>query len=389
MPKDIDEDLIEATIRRVQAQATPAADGDPADGAARDGGEPADGANEPSPVAKHDTFPRPVGSHDDVAIDDNDPIEATIHRVRQQAEEAAAQAAETDPVRAVADSASPHARESDPISETIRRVQSQAVARSLDESSEFAPAPVPALDVEDIDGDGVAASATEARAERDIEETSWPGRDERLLGEAASWEVAARRLEQGLQDNSRQVREFAARLDAILPALDRLLGAPESPGLSLVRPQAEPSTDGEWDGRPRVPSTEFGESPRPAVLRDPSPQTATARQLEEEPVAPAAHLRPVARDSMDERLPRQYRITVEDKRRGVDLVPLHRAMQGLQNVRDMSLLSYSNGVAMVLVETVGALEPEILREAVGRAMARETLIEVHNESTMVVKVQED
>jgi hypothetical protein len=147
--------------------------------------------------------------------------------------------------------------------------------------------------------------------------------------------------------------------------------------------------DEDWDDTPVASAMQFGAPPRPAVLRDPAPRSAAARELEEVPQPAAARLRPVEAGSLDDRLPRQYRITVEDKRRGVDLVPLHRAMQSLQNVRDMSLLSYNNGVAIVLVETVGALDPESLREAVGRAMARETKIEVHNESTMVVKVQED
>ena len=88
-------------------------------------------------------------------------------------------------------------------------------------------------------------------------------------------------------------------------------------------------------------------------------------------------------------LPRTYRITVEDKRRGVDLVPLHRALRGLDGMRDMSLLSYSNGVAMVALETVGPVSPEALAEAVSRAMAREAIVEVHNEQTMVVKLVEN
>jgi hypothetical protein len=88
-------------------------------------------------------------------------------------------------------------------------------------------------------------------------------------------------------------------------------------------------------------------------------------------------------------MPRQYRITVEDKRRGVDLVPLHRAMQGMDNVKDMSLLSYSNGVAIVLVESVGPIDPDSLGGAVAHAMARATKVEVHNEQTMVVKIQEE
>ena len=85
-------------------------------------------------------------------------------------------------------------------------------------------------------------------------------------------------------------------------------------------------------------------------------------------------------------LPRNYRITVEDKRRGVDLVPLHPALLGLNGVKDMSLLSYSNGVAIVALEATTEINPDALGAAVAHAMARETKVEVHNEQTMVVKL---
>ena len=88
-------------------------------------------------------------------------------------------------------------------------------------------------------------------------------------------------------------------------------------------------------------------------------------------------------------LPRTYRITVEDKRRGVDLVPLHRALLGMDGVRDMSLLSYSNGVAIVAVDMVDELEPQALEGAISRAMARAAKVEVHNDTTMVVKLAEE
>ena len=63
-----------------------------------------------------------------------------------------------------------------------------------------------------------------------------------------------------------------------------------------------------------------------------------------------------------ELLPRTYRLTVEDKRRGVDLVPLHRALLGMDGVRDMSLLSYSNGTAIVALETTVELIPTSSRK---------------------------
>ena len=88
-------------------------------------------------------------------------------------------------------------------------------------------------------------------------------------------------------------------------------------------------------------------------------------------------------------LPRSYRITVEDKRRGVDLVPLHRAMLSMDGVRDMSLLSYNNGVAIVALEMTEELNPDALGDQVARAMARGATVEVHNEHTMVVKLADE
>jgi hypothetical protein len=136
--------------------------------------------------------------------------------------------------------------------------------------------------------------------------------------------------------------------------------------------------------------------------------TATAAQLEEAPAAEvtlteerpvrATDDRPLPRPlpplHVDQRrgldlLPRSYRITVEDKRRGVDLVPLHRALLGMDGVKDMSLLSYNNGVAMVSLETVADIDAESLGRAVSRAMSRDAQVEVHNENTMVVKLGDE
>jgi hypothetical protein len=124
---------------------------------------------------------------------------------------------------------------------------------------------------------------------------------------------------------------------------------------------------------------------RPPVFRNPAPQAATAEHLVE---AVAHEPAPEPKRGLD-LLPRTYRVTVEDKRRGVDLVPLHRALLGMDGVRDMSLLSYSNGVAIISIEMLHELDPEALREAVSRAMSRGAKVEVHNETTMVVKLAEE
>jgi hypothetical protein len=380
MDKDIDEDLIEATIRRVQAQSASGV------------GDQREAPDEPPPAD-----PPLVG----------DDIEATIRRVQAQAAARAQDPGQSD---------APGAADEDPIEATVRRVQAQSALRA-GISSEFAPAPLPPLELDDRDGDAVdqaihyaeahaaepepiAAKATTGAPLREpppIEETPWPGRDERMLGEPATWEIAAQRLEQGLQDTQHEVRALAGRLDSVLSAIERLTRQPGSarPPMTVVHPSPGAAADA-WDDRPKISPMPFGAPPRPPVFRDPSPQAATAAELVEEPereagtASPAAahRLHVIGQDDLESRLPRQYRVTVEDKRRGVDLVPLHRALQSLERVKDMSLLSYSNGVAIVSMETVGAIDPEDLRAAVERAMSRPATIEIHNEQTMVVKVQE-
>jgi hypothetical protein len=444
MSKDVDEDLIEATIRRVQAQSGPQQDeSEEADEQAGNDRMEAAVRRVREQAASWDSEEDgDSGSSPDITfVDADDPIEAAIRRVQEQAEARASEAStdqseseqegDDDPIEATilrvqaeaaarADAASleeePAApAEDDAIAETIRRVQAQAQSRH-EESSAFAPAPLPPLD---DDADPVEEAIQYAEAQEQlpepspaftagtwlkdappIEQTQWPGRDERLLGEPATWEIAAQRLEQGLQETNHELRALAARFDALLPALERVIGASDDPApsalpLSVVPPRS--SEREEWDDRPRISSMQFGTPPRPPIFRDPSPQTATAAELVEEPAeesppaAAAPQLRTIAgRHGLDEStMPRQYRITVEDKRRGVDLVPLHRAMQGMDNVKDMSLLSYSNGVAIVLVESVGPIDPDSLGGAVAHAMARATKVEVHNEQTMVVKIQEE
>jgi len=406
MGKDIDEDLIEATIRRIQAQSE-------ADPDASDDEETEDGATSEATLQRLQAHIPPPGGVDafvSEAVSDDGSIEATIRRVQAQAASRSDESGAEPP--AAHDNHEP-AGDEDAIEAAIRRVQAQVASRDI--SADFLPAPLPPIEEDEPEAHEDTAYVPQPQeideepefaptAWRDrappVEKTEWPGRDERMLGEPATWEIAAQRLEEGLQATQREIRALAAKFDALMPALERATGnaaGHSSPPLTVVPPRSSAGADGEWDDRPLVAPMQFGTPPRPPVFRDPSPQTATAAELVEEPqteperpavTAPKLHAID-AEGNLDRRLPRQYRITVEDKRRGVDLVPLHRAMQGLQNIKDMSLLSYSNGVAIVLVESVGPIDPEALRSAVERAMSREAKIEVHNEQTMVVKIQEE
>jgi len=351
MNKNLDEDLIEATIRRV-AEAK----------AAREAAGPA-GAAGLAGAAQAASEPETLGDSDPADIEiDEDQIAATIRRV--EAAKAAMQAA----------------------------AQSAAVA-------DEAPAPDEALDIIDEGMPAHEAARESARraasllieqdapSEPTVAET--PGAPASAMADDVSAAVA--RIEKSLQETSATLRALIARFESVMPMLERLASAPPAPPpLFAVRT----ADDGD-EPTPAVTRGALAAMPRPAVFRDlPRPASGeqhndAAAQIDTRPLPeplPPIHAAEPKRGL--DLLPRTYRITVEDKRRGVDLVPLHRALLGMDGVRDMSLLSYNNGIAIVSLETVDSLDPEALEAAVSRAMARPAHVEVHNDHTMVVKLED-
>ncbi|HET6614339.1 MAG TPA: hypothetical protein VFH62_00510 [Dehalococcoidia bacterium] len=346
MPENVDEDLIEATIRRV-AEAN----------AARQ--------DAPQPDSPREVEPEPQPARAPAAEDgvDEDLIAATIRRV--QAQKAAADAGpapEADEGDEAgwtgADAAEPEdvggdeagAPDEDAIAATILRVQQQQAARE----STFAPGEPLAVDT---------APASEAHPE----------------GALAS-------IEQQLRAAHDALARLTGRVEALERAALRSASAQVTPLPS--RHEAE-------DAAPVVASG-FGAPQRPSIVRDMNvARTALAEQLPDPGVIdtrplpkPLPPIHAESKRGLD-LLPRTYRITVEDKRRGVDLVPLHRALLSMDGVKDMSLLSYNNGVAIVALETTNDLIPDDLGHVVSRAMSRGAKVEQHNEHTFVVKLAED
>ena len=334
MDQNVDEDLIEATIRRVaEAQAARAS------------------------VAQ-DIAGAPAGAEREAAPTDEPELEAW-----PEVEPGAPETPEDDPEPQFAPA---RAADESAIEETIRRVAAARAEREAEEAPEAssvaataAEAPLPFVPR----GGHVAAAALQSDADDDGDR----------------WAQSIGRIEATLGEVHAMLRELLER-----PAS----GAPAT----RFTPPPKPAND-EWeDDAPVVPKMAFTPPPRPSVLRDvsaaPRASVETATPDERPLPEPLPPVRPDQRRGLD-LLPRTYRITVEDKRRGVDLVPLHRALLAMDGVRDMSLLSYNKGVAIVALETVNDIEPESLGRAVSRAMSREAAVETHNERTLVVKLAEE
>ena len=402
MENNVDEDLIEATIRRVAAQKAALEDDDDS--------EPDDTADSPAaPAEDHieETIRRveeqlaalaaAAPPADPAPADDEDAIEATIRRVAAQKAALEAEADDGAPTPEAAPAPEPAVAsasidDEDPIEATIRRVQAQKAAREAGTEdpepapaegprprlrefappSHYEPGPPPA----DSPWSQRLAPAATATPETDASQ-SQPSFDAEALA----------RIERKLDETIRTIVHIAARVDALAAQ------AGNTPASIAAHREAKQSDDDDWDDTPVIPRLS-GMPPRPSVFRDPSPMTATAEHLQPEidnrPLPkplPPIHADPPRRGL--DLLPRTYRVTVEDKRRGVDLVPLHRALLGMDNVKDMSLLSYNNGVAIVALDTTSDLDPDALGACVSRAMSRDAKVEVHNEHTMVVKLAED
>lgn len=340
MSNEPEEDVIEATIRRVAEAKAAREAGEAAEPPVAEPEEPAAPEPELHAVAAVDSWPEPNGSHAAAPVDE-DLIEATIRRV------AAARAAKEAEA----------SHDAEPVAALELESDGPAIEMPVEEAVAPLIAPRP-----------IHATAPESAPP----EPSGDGR----------WAVEVHALQQEVAAMHGMLRELQARVDAACAIANASAPA-----------RRETAQDDDWDDAPQLPRLPLGQPPRPALFRNPTPMTATAEHLVEDAddapeAAPVSSGEPAPRRGFD-LLPRTYRVTVEDKRRGVDLVPLHRALLGMDGVRDMSLLSYSNGVAIISIEMVHELDPEGLRVAVARAMSRDAKVEVHNENTMVVKLAEE
>lgn len=387
MDPNVDEDLIEATIRRIaEAQAgraaspedvTPAPEAAAPEPEAEDAAGPPDLSGAEAPVEEAPPVDKPEADEARVpASVDESAIEETIRRV------AAARAErEADPVEPAAPAGDESA-----IEETIRRVAAARAEREAEPEAAAGETGSPAFE----DQPRSAAAVADFRPFAGDSPLTIVPRGRPLAAAAIRADIDAG--DAPWADAIERIEHTLAEIHAMLASLvDRapVIAAPARPG-----PQHRAD---DWeDEAPPVQRMAFTPPVRPAVFRDvtpapapaPAPAMAPAGVDERPRPEPPPPVRPESRRGFD-LLPRTYRITVEDKRRGVDLVPLHRALLAMDGVRDMSLLSYNNGVAIVSLEMVNDIDTQALGKAVSRAMSREAAVEQHNERTLVVKLAED
>jgi hypothetical protein len=180
-----------------------------------------------------------------------------------------------------------------------------------------------------------------------------------LSGEAL--EHALDSLEQGLQAAVQAIDQIR---QALLPAA-AIAKAFDSPALRLIVP--EPPLEGEPPENPTVDAPPLRE-------RDDDPYTPFERLWERMEHERNERQRQAAAGEPERHgldlLPQLYTITVEDRERRVELVPLHRALLGIEGIEEITLASYANGVPVVSLRAAHALDLEQLRSAVESTLRR-------------------
>lgn len=295
MPREVDESLIEATIRRI-AEAQAARETRDAESSAPAAAEPPQAVSMPEPVQDRAARPSPGDS-------------AAFRRALESPPE-----------------------------------EPRPVARGMLRS-------VPSIEM----------PAADAVAPQKL------GRDA-APREAAQSAVSLADVIGGLDALARQLDALNRRVEALAASVDAISAAAGGESVQPLRaPNVTPIVP--RSGAPAEPSDP------PVIDRRPIPKPLPPLEVE-------------AKRGFD-LLPVTYRVTVEDKRRGVDLVPLHRALLSMAGVRDMALLSYNAGAAIVSLETAGELDADTLAAAVSRAMSRPARAEVHSDHAFVVKLAEN
>jgi hypothetical protein len=195
---------------------------------------------------------------------------------------------------------------------------------------------------------------------------------------APSWAQALTDLEESLQDAGRAVAALRRGLESIgfnlstgneLLELERATdAAPKRLPARAKESEAPTSIDREVRAvAPKVPPN--GDVP------DEAPKGASFDRLWDKIERERTERAQTPAEPVDERrgldlLPQHYLMTVEDREGRVSLVPLHRGLQGLPGIEEVTLVSYANGVPVISLRTKDTLDLDVLGEAVGRVMDR-------------------
>ena len=243
-----------------------------------------------------------------------------------------------------------------------------------------------------------------------------PAASDELAAAVDRWTEAIRSVQKSIDEAAAAIRSFREMLQPMAPLL-RSLGVLEDAlrGFAVEPPQAQPAPETAADLAP-APTAQ---PPLRAVDEDTAPPPATAIEEEtperawqswkrrpegkERPARgtgqdedagavaigpPRAALKPVTLVPDDTVAPYSYRVTVEDPRKPLELVPLHQALSTMPAVRNMSLLSYINGVASIALESTEEILPPDIENAIHKTLKRSCSVLPHDSNTILVQVGE-
>ena len=113
-----------------------------------------------------------------------------------------------------------------------------------------------------------------------------------------------------------------------------------------------------------------------------------------EKVAPAAAFseprRPLPTEEVEREAPAlfKYSITVEDPGSETPLVPLYRALGRVGRIRDMDLVSYTNGVAVIALQSDEEIVGDDLGDAIKEALGRDCRVVNHESNVFLVRMEQ-
>ena len=161
-------------------------------------------------------------------------------------------------------------------------------------------------------------------------------------------------LEQGLRSAFHAIEQIRN----VLVGSEPVAQAAEPPALRLV-PEA----------------TEPGPAAAPSPTRDADPYIPFERLWERMEHERGERQRQEAAGEPERRglelLPQLYMVTVEDRERRVDLVPLHRALQAVAGIDEITLVSFANGIPVVSLRARHEIDMEQLRNAVQSTLKKD------------------
>ena len=167
-------------------------------------------------------------------------------------------------------------------------------------------------------------------------------------------------LEQGLRSAFHAIEQIRN----VLVGSEPVAQAAEPPALRVVHKADE----GE-------PPAEPEPSAAPSPTRDADPYTPFERLWERMEHERGERQRQEAAGEPERRglelLPQLYMVTVEDRERRVDLVPLHRALQAVAGIDEITLVSFANGIPVVSLRARHEIDMEQLRNAVQSTLKKD------------------